>query len=489
MKKLCIFLTAVLVVLGMIGPLTVHGETDATPEIKSDIALLLNIDTDAVVYEKNANAPADPSSLTKVVTAVLAMEKCPDLDMQVTAQEEAIVALRDILGANAGIKVGETMTMRQLLLCMMAQSANEAANVIAQELGGTMEQFVDMMNAFVSGIGCTGTKFINAHGISVEGQTTTAHDMALIGKYAMKVPGFMDLANATTAEALTIPETNINKERRLIQTNKMLLKSTEYYYKYASGIKTGSSGPDANCVMTTAMKDGYTYLCIILNAPTEVSEDGKKKTNLAMTEAKALFQWAFQNLKYKTIVHQASAVDELPVEFSWNVDHVQLVPEKDISALVPADLEASGVLIVPDKNTLPELIQAPAAKGDVVGTATIMVAGDSIGKVNLVLAEDIERSNVLYILWQLKNVFTSTAFKIVILLVVVLIVAYIVLSVLYNRKRKRLRLATPPRSYRGTGEHKYDDPRVRSRYENTGARSRYENRSAHDRHERYDDRD
>lgn len=492
MKKLCIFLIAILVVVGIVSPLTVYGETNTTPEIKSNIALLINIDTNTVVYEKNADVPADPSSLTKVVTAVLAMENYPDLDAQVTVQQEAIDALKNTLGANAGIKVGEIMTMRQLLLCMMAQSANEASNVIAQEIGTTIEHFVDMMNAFVTRVGCKGTKFVNAHGITVEGQTTTARDMALIGKYAMKVSGFMDLVNTSASESLKIPATNVSKERQLVQTNKMLIKTSPYYYKYANGIKTGNSGPDESCIMTTAMKDGYTYLCVILEAPNETSQDGKTKTNLAMKEAKSLFQWAFQSLKYKTIVHQATAVDELPVEYSWDIDHIQLVPEKDVSALVPADLEASGVLVVPDKSTLPEKIQAPASKGDVVGTATIMVAGKSVGKVNLVLPDDIQRSNTLYILQQLKNIFTSTIFKIVIVLIILLIIGYVILSVWYNRKRKKIRLAKSSHTahtYHGTEHRMYDDPKIRSRYENTSIRNRYENRSVRSRHERFDDRD
>lgn len=490
MKKLCIFLTAVLIVLGMTGPLFAHGETAGEPELKSSIALLVNIDTDTVVYEKNAQSPADPSSLTKVVTAVLAMENYPDLDAQVTAQQEAMDALKNTLGANAGIKVGETLTMRQLLLCMMVQSANEASNIIAQEIGGSLDKFVEMMNAFVSKIGCTGTKFVNAHGITAEGQTTTAHDMALIGKYAMKVPGFMDIANTSASESLKIPATNIGKERQLVQTNKMLIKTSPYYYKYASGIKTGSSGPDQSCIMTTAMKDGYTYLCVIMEAPYETGTDGKTKVNYAMTEAKSLFQWAFQSLKYKTIVHQATAIEELPVEYSWDTDHIQLVPEKDISALVPADLEASGVLVVPDKNTLPAKIQAPASKGDVIGTATIMVAGKSMGKVNLVLPDDIKRSNTLYILQQLKNVFTSIVFKVVIVLILLLIIGYVAFSVWYNRKRKRIRLAKSSRNFNNSAvSRSYDDPKVRSRYEDTSARSRHENRSARSRHERFDDRD
>lgn len=484
MKKLCIFLAAVFFALGIAVPLQAQAETDAAPELKSNIALVINLDTDMTVYEKNANRTTDPSSLTKVVTAILAMENCQDLDKQVTAQAEAIDALKNVLGANAGIKTGEVLTMRQLLLCMMAQSANEAANVIAQEIAGSLDAFVTMMNDFAAKIGCTTTNFVNAHGIYQEGQFTNANDLALIAKYAMNVPGLMDIAGINDSQALLIPATNLSKERQLAQTNKMLIKTSSYYYKYANGIKTGSSGPEECCIMATATKDGYTYLCILMESPYETGKDGKTKTNRAMTEAKALFQWAFNSLKYKTIVNQATAVHELPVEYSWDTDHIQLVPEKDISALVPADLDSSGVLIVPDKGSLPEKIEAPAAKGDVVGTATIMVAGQEIGKVNLVLPENIKRSNTLYILQQLKNVFTSTAFKVAIIIIVLLIIGYVVLSVLYNRRRRKIRLAKSPRNYSGSVHRRYDNPQIRSRYES----GRYQDTQEHgSTHSRYDD--
>lgn len=436
MKKLCIFLATVIFILAAVIPLEANAETSAAPELKSNIALLINLDTDTVVFEKNAGRTTDPSSLTKVVTAILALENCKDLDKPVTAQEQAIDALKNVLGANAQIKTGEELTMRQLLLCMMAQSANEASNVIAQELGGSLDGFTAMMNEFVEKIGCTTTNFVNAHGIYQEGQFTNANDMALIAKYAINVPGFMDIAGINDSHSLIIPATNLSKERQLAQTNKMLIKTSPYYYKYANGIKTGSSGPDECCIMATATKDGYNYLCIIMEAPYEKSQDGKSKTNYAMTEAKALFQWAFNNLKYKTIVNSATTVYELPVEYAWNIDHIQLVPENDISELVPADLDASGVLIVPDPESLPEKIEAPASKGDVVGVASIMIANKEVAKVNLVLPENIKRSNTLYILQQLKNVFTSTIFKVLIVLVILLIVGYIALNIAYNRKKK-----------------------------------------------------
>lgn len=496
MKKLCIFLAALIFMLGAVVPLRASAESEALPELKSNIALLINLDTDTVVYEKEASKATDPSSLTKVVTAILAIENVQDLDKQVTAQEEAIDALKNVLGANASIKTGEVLTMRQLLLCMLAQSANEASNVIAQEVGGSIDNFVVMMNDFVKKIGCTSTTFMNAHGIYQEGQTTNADDLAKIAKYAIDVPGFTDLTNINDSHALIIPATNLSKERQLAQTNKMLIKTSPYYYKYATGIKTGSSGADQCCIMATATKDGYNYLCILMESPNEKSADGKTKTNFAMTEAKALFQWAFNNLKYKTIVKKGTAVDELPVEYAWSMDHIQLVPEKDISALVPADLDASGVLIVPDRDSLPEKISAPASKGDIIGTASVMVANKEVEKVNLVLPENIKRSNTLYILQQLKNVFTSTIFKVLVVLVILLIIGYIALNIAYNRKKRKLRLAKKSngrsqsnyRRYDGAQQSsRYDDKRFNSPRYDDSHRSTREHGSTHSRYERFDD--
>lgn len=481
MKKLLFFIISFSVIFScLFCSFTATAAVAPDGEYMSNIIALYNLDTDAMVFEKNADRITDPSSLTKVVTAIVAMENCADIDStRFTATKTALDPLKKTISLNAGIKEGEELTVRQLLICLLDHSANEAANVLAENVGGSVEQFVEMMNAFVKKIGCTDTNFVNAHGIYEYGQYTNARDMLLIGKYAMGVPGFMDIVNLKSSDSLKIPATSTNSEHKLVQRNKMLLKSTSYYYPYASGIKTGSSGDGKYCVMVSAAKDGYKYLCVIMEAPTVQSEDKKTSVDMSMTEAANLFKWAFKNLKYKTIVNKAITVWELPVEYSWDTDHVQLVPENDVSALVPADLEASGVLVEPNRDSLPERINAPAAKGDVVGTASVIIAGEKMKEINLVLADDVKRSNTLFILNNLKAVFTSKPFKIAVVSVVLLIIIYIIINIIYNRRRRKLRLARSSEMLgRNYKESKKSGRSGASKYANN---SDTENRSVHTR--------
>ncbi len=244
----------------IIAPLTtVYAEYTPPFEVSADAVYMVNLDTGTVVYQKNANKKEYPASLTKLVTTILAMEKTSDLDSAMVKCTSSILSEFDGMNAsNAGMRAGEERSMRDLIYCMLLPSANEAASMVAEYVGGSRAEFVDMMNKKAQEIGAVSTHFVNPHGLHDNDQYTTAQDMYLIAKYAMKLPGFMDMASKTSYE---LKPSNKRDTEYIFTTNKMMVQSAgpDVYYKYVRGIKTGTTDEAGRCCVSTATKDGYTY--------------------------------------------------------------------------------------------------------------------------------------------------------------------------------------------------------------------------------------
>lgn len=437
MKKIVALFLLIILTFSLV-PIADAASYTPTFDIQSEIALLINLDTNTNLIEKNNAQKFNPQAFCKIVATIVAIENSENLDKEVTAPPEIFVELQGTNSATAGIQPKEVLTLRQLLYCVMLQSANEATNIVAYEIGGgDIEKFVTMMNDFVKRIGCTDTVFYNPHGLFDDGQTTTANDLAVICKYVIENPTFMEIANTTR---YTIPSTNLVDQRVLVNTNYLLDKTQrKYYYEYAQGIKT-SSGTDTNrSLVSIATKDSYTYLCVLAEAPYADFDSDGISDNFAMKETKLLYEWAFNNFVYKNIITTGETVCEVPVEAASEVDHVRLVPEAEIAALVPSDLDFSGVLIEPISESLPDSLIAPVAKGDVVGKASVKVAEFEIAVVNLVASETVERSTFLFVLMKLHDIVTSIWFKIFIGLILVLVIIYIVLVIIANKKRREIR--------------------------------------------------
>ena len=213
------------------------------PDIQAKAALLVDVNTDAVAYAKNIHEKNYPASLTKVMTALLILEKVSGdetlLNTQVTAPESAFSdTYYHADGSTAGIKAGEILTVKELLQCMLIVSANEACNILADWYAGSIPAFVDTMNAKAEELGCADTHFVNPNGLHDPDHYTSAWDLYLITKAAMQYPEFMEICDSAKA---VIPATNLSKERSLYTTNHLLSNWRVIGYRdtRAHGIKTG----------------------------------------------------------------------------------------------------------------------------------------------------------------------------------------------------------------------------------------------------------
>jgi D-alanyl-D-alanine carboxypeptidase (penicillin-binding protein 5/6) len=278
------------------------------------------------------------------------------------------------------------------------------------------------MNDWVKSIGCNNTNFVNPDGLHDENHYTTAADMATITLEAIKNDTFNKISSTQSYEF---------DDNTFIHTNYMLDKyHVSYYYEYAQGIKTGSTEQAGYCVITKASKNGYNYLAIVMDSP--IKNLNGYDTKCSFIDAATLFDWAFDSLKYSTVIRKNDVVSEIPVINGKDADTVQLVAEKDITTLVPTSLDPSAVIIEPVD--APENIEAPVTQGDEICSANIIYAGQTIATVNLVAAQTVELSTFLKILNCLKDFFKSKIVIAIILILIILAIAYIV--VFANRARQ-----------------------------------------------------
>ncbi|MBQ6569119.1 MAG: D-alanyl-D-alanine carboxypeptidase [Clostridia bacterium] len=395
-------------------------------EVSSKYIYMVNVDTDTVVFDVDSHVKAYPASTTKIMTCLVAMKHCPDLaNTMVTVNPKALSDLWGTDSSVAGLKSGEVMSMLDMLYCLMLPSGNDAALAIAYFLSpdGTIASFVEMMNDEAQALGCNDTHFANPHGLHDDDHYTTAYDLYLIAREAMNFPVFKEIVKT---QSYTIYPTNLSKQRSIANPNYMLNRFRESYYAPTTGIKTGSTSKAGYCLVSSASKNGFTYILVTLNAPME-----KYGLNLCFADAKKIFMWSFNNLTLTQVVTEGEIIAEVPVELAWNIDHVSLAPVSDYKALLPKTVSPSSVLVEIEKEAK---VTAPVKQGDILGKATLIYANSVIGEVELAATEDIERSQFLYILSVASKIVTSPIFIICMVSVVALVAAYIALVRVKNKK-------------------------------------------------------
>ena len=369
-------------------------------------ALLLELNSGIVVYAKNAEERVYPASLTKIMTCLVALKFAGDMldSMKVTVSEEAVEGIAEA-GGDVRLKVGETMTLRNALYYLMVVSSNESANVIAEAVGGSIPDFVNMMNETAKSLGCTGTHFANAHGLHDSNHYTTARDLSIITRQALTYETFREIVS--TAE-YTVPATNLSDAAHLTSTNYLILADGNrylsddgnyytYYYDKASGIKTGYTSAAGRCVISRATDGNLDLLCVILGADTLMMSDGSTRYD-NFVQAKRLFNYGFENFAYAKLASGGDTpvpVIQTPVQFSDDKRGVVLIPGSDVNCLLPKDYDPDLVTFDyrfdPDCTTEDgKQLEAPLSKGQKVGTLTMYYDGERAGEAELVTLTDVQ---------------------------------------------------------------------------------------------------
>ena len=363
--------------------------------IGSPACILIESSTGKILYEKNAKEKMYPASTTKIMTAILTVENC-ELSDVVTASHNAIYSVPPTY-SHASIVEGEELTVEQLLNVLLIQSASDAANILAEHIGGTIENFAQMMTNKAKEIGCKNTHYVNPDGVSNDDHYTTAYDLALMGQYAMKYDAIRNIVCKTQ---YTLPKTNkYDKEDRIFNTTNELLRVNHsnspdnYYYEYATGIKTGYTTEAGSCIVASAEKDGLEVIAVVLGA--ETTEEGY---SIRYPDCKTLFNYAFDNYKVEDIVNPEDVIEEINVaDATKDTSSLKLSPESTITAVMDKDqsLEELQPAIEIDDN-----LAAPISAGEVVGKVTYTIDNKNYST-NLIADNTVVKSGTWDILFRI----------------------------------------------------------------------------------------
>lgn len=389
--------------------------------LTAESAILIDVDTGQVLYEKNPHLKLHPASTTKIMTGILAIELGNFNDI-VTVDDESPYLIK---GSHIALEPGEQLLFKDLLYALLVESANDSALVIANHISGSTEEFVKLMNKKAKELGAKDTNFVNPHGLTDENHLTTAYDLSIIAKYAMENETFREIVSNYT---YTIPPTNKKNEPRYLKSENKLLYSSEKInvngnlvpikYDGATGVKTGYTTEAGNCLVASAEKNNRRLIAVALKS------NGKE----VFADIHKLLNYGFENFDNVNIANKNEFIDNFQVE-NGKIPFVAGIIEKNLVSSIPKDsLDKVTQKIVVDKE-----LKAPLEKGQTIGKIEYYLGDNKLGTVNIVSTMSIEKDILSMILHQIKE-----KWYIILLLFVVIIRIFVVMK---QKKRKRYRRA------------------------------------------------
>lgn len=446
MKRRIVCFCAALICALMIAavvPVGTLAEFDPN-EITTPYVVLVDAETGTVLWERASHDRAFPASTTKVMTCILAIEKCEDLEAEMTVGN---VTNR---GSVMGLSEGERIKIIDVLYGLMMVSGNDAAEALAKHIAGSKGAFAEMMNQKAAELGMTATHFVNANGLHNEEHYSTAYDMALLARYAMKNETFRRIVSS---KEHTVAPTNRNKSGyELVNSNRLLVtpkNDEDCEYEYATGIKTGNTREAGYCLIASAEKDGRELIAVLLG-----DNEDRTETYYRFRSAKSLFEWAFENIitvnaaslnlqtTFETSVNNASFEDPYSGKLTLNasVDGCSLTGvRQELSSIIE---NASLITATPNYAA----ITAPIKKGDVLGTVTYEYDGKTLFSAELVASRDVaamgevvSSADPITIGEEDEHPSVGSYLLVWILVAVLIIIIIIVIKLLMSRDRYRRR--------------------------------------------------
>ena len=431
------FIAVFLSALTLCGLLTVPASALEDPNIRAKAALLVEAETGTILYDKNCHDELSIASTTKIMSALLVFEAIDRgelrLDQSITATASALRGLPED-GSTADIVEGETLTVEQLLYCMLVISANETCNILGEAVAGSVEGFVERMNQRAQELGCQNTHFANTTGLTQSGHYSSAYDLYLITCQAMQYDEFMTMVNTKSYE---IPPTNKTEEERVLHSTNALISNWRlagYLYSGAQGIKTGSTDAAGQCLVSSAVRGSRTLISVVLGAERVEKENGSGYIVESFTETARLFDWGFDNFSAQQVLDKNELVQEVQVSLSKEVGSVAVHPAEDASAMLPKDIDISALTRTITLDNDPGL--APIAAGDRLGEITVSYNGTDYVTVPLLAVADVSASRFLLAGHTISEFFSQRSARIAVIALLVLAVALVLWFRIYGRNRR-----------------------------------------------------
>ncbi|MBR0350221.1 MAG: D-alanyl-D-alanine carboxypeptidase [Clostridia bacterium] len=376
-------------------------------------AILVDTKTGKILYNKNIKDKKYPASTTKILTAILVLENC-NLDDKVVVDYESIAIVPSGYTV-AALQVGEELTVKQLLQMLLVPSANDAANVLAKHVAGSIDSFASMMNTKANEIGCEDSHFTNPSGVHDKDHYSTVYDFALLMDYCIKNPTFVELASL---KSCIIPATNKYDQRVFTNTNEMHNIDTRdipsnYYYPYLLCGKTGYTSQANNCLVTAAEKDGLKLICVVFDG-LRTDEDLSAK----FCDTKNLYEFGYNTYSVVKLREKDAIAKQIEISNATkDTRNLDLLINEDINVLTK---QQSNINQVEPEFILNENIEAPIAKGDRLGTIIYNIEGIKY-EAPLIAAHKVDKDNFWFFIFQM---------------IIIGIIIYLIYKLLKSKKAK-----------------------------------------------------
>ncbi|WP_341876974.1 D-alanyl-D-alanine carboxypeptidase family protein [Defluviitalea saccharophila] len=397
-RKFCFVLTFMFLLMNIVP---ISAQETSLP-LQSEAVILIEENTGKVLYEKNSSQKMYPASTTKVLTALIALENA-DLNEVIKVGNEVYQVPLD--ASKAGHNPGDEITLKDLVTSLLLPSGNDSAFVIASylakkntgndslDINSAMTEFAAIMNERAKEIGVKNSNFVNPHGYHNENHYTTAYDLALITREALKNPVFREIVKQPSANIGS--ESSPNQQKLSFRNRNLLLDSrnSNTYYPYATGVKTGFTDEAGECLVASATKDNLNLIAVLLNSPVDAR----------WNDAKTLFDYGFENFQFHQVAKKGDIIDKVYVdkhspkgpselEVLIKEDYTGLFHKNDISRIQKTISWAQEPLV------------APITEGQNVGEVTFILDGEILSKIELIAKYGIEKRTIWDVMFSINAI-------------------------------------------------------------------------------------
>ena len=404
-------------------------------EISAQSAILVDVKTGTILFDKTKDEKKFPASTTKIMTALLTLENCKNLEDKVKMSHNAIYSIEPG-SSHIAMNEGETLTVEQSLYGLLLASANEVANALAEYVSGNINDFCKLMNERAKKLGCKNTNFVNAHGFHNENHYTSAYDLYLIMKAAIQYEEFNKIISTKRYD---IPPTEKQPETRILYNTNKMIQNGKYFNENVVGGKTGYTDEAGHTLVTYAKKNDMQLISVVM---------GEENSNAYLDTTK-LLDYGFSRFRNVELLKASDyqkncIVTQKYKNKSIDIDTVNIYPEKDIILNLPDSINKNDLTLT---SNLPEKILAPIDKNKTIGKISVKYKNQVIDKINLFPEENINaldekviakinRNQILHKIFfvSIKILSYIALFVGIIILIAILIRKF---NIRRNKKRKR----------------------------------------------------
>lgn len=370
-RKTIVLVVALTFMLQLLPATALGGEpagSDPVLETAAASAVLMDAYTGKILFEKEPHKQVAPASVTKVMTLLVALDA---LDRGRVKWDDRVVASEaswEMGGSEIWLEPGESMTFREMMIAIAVGSANDACVAVAEHIAGSEQAFVALMNEKARALGCKNTNFVNCHGLPAKDHYTSAYDMALISREALKYPAMLELTSIRHYNELR------GGKVRLDNTNKLL-----WWYDGADGFKTGWTSEANYCLASTVNREGLRLICSVFGVP---------ETRGHFKESTKIFNWGFANYAFRTLAQPGQVLGAVRVD-NGTLDQVEAVAPRGVGVLVKKGESATAALEL----KLPAAVKAPVAKDSPLGEVSVVDQGRVVDTVTLQARDEVPRGS------------------------------------------------------------------------------------------------